>query len=120
VAPPLSACHCFRSSGFIRRPGLVVTADEALADEGEITVGESMPATLAGRDPSTDLALLRLDRANLQPAWLGPVTVTAGALAVVIGSQEGSPTAALGVVSLAGGAWQSLRGGPRPLPHRQA
>ena len=70
--------HRSRSSGFIWRPGLIVTADEALADEGEISVtlpgGKSLPATLAGRDPSTDIALLRVDRANLQPAWLGPVT----------------------------------------------
>jgi S1-C subfamily serine protease len=117
AAPNLVAIHSHRarSSGFIWRSGLIVTADEALADEGEITVtlsdGESMPATLAGRDPSTDIALIRLGQANLQAAWLGPVTVTAGALAVIVGSQEGSPTAALGVVSLAGGAWRSLRGG---------
>jgi S1-C subfamily serine protease len=117
AAPNLVAIHSHRSrsSGFIWRPGLIVTADEALADGGEITVtlsgGESLPATLAGRDPSTDIALLRLDRANLEPAWLGPVTVTPGALAIVVASQEGSPIAALGVVSLAGGAWRSLRGG---------
>ena len=107
--------HRSRSSGFIWRPGLIVTADEALADEGEISVtlpgGESLPATLAGRDPSTDIALLRVDRANLQPAWLGPVTAAAGVLAIVVGSQDGSPTAALGVVSFAGGRWRSLRGG---------
>src|SRR3954451_13244674 len=107
--------HRSRSSGFIWRPGLIVTADEALADEGEISVtlpgGESLPATLAGRDPSTDIALLRVDRASLQPAWLGPVTAAAGVLAIVVGSQDGSPTAALGVVSFAGGGWRSLRGG---------
>src|SRR4051812_39462793 len=107
--------HRSRSSGFIWRPGLIVTADEALADEGEISVtlpgGESLPATLAGRDPSTDIALLHVDRASLQPAWLGPVTAAAGVLAIVVGSQDGSPTAALGVVSFAGGGWRSLRGG---------
>ena len=102
--------HRSRSSGFTWRPGLIGTADEALADEGEISVtlpgGESLPATLAGRDPSTDIALLRVDRANLQPAWLGPVTAAAGVLAIVVGSQDGSPTAALGVVSFAGGRWR--------------
>ena len=117
AAPSVVAVHSHRSrsSGFIWRPGLIVTADEALADEGEISVtlpgGESLPATLAGRDPSTDIALLRVDRANLQPAWLGPVTAAAGVLAIVVGSQDGSPTAALGVVSFAGGGWRSLRGG---------
>jgi S1-C subfamily serine protease len=117
AAPNLVAIHSHRcrSSGFIWRPGLIVTADEALADEGEITItlsgGESLLATLAGRDPSTDIALLRLDRADLQPAWLGPVSAAAGAVAIVVGSQDGSPTAALGVVSLVGGPWRSLRGG---------
>src|SRR5262245_22630929 len=65
AAPSIVAIHPHRSrsSGFAWRPGLVVTADEALADEGEISVtlpgGVSLPATLAGRDPSTDIALLR-------------------------------------------------------------
>src|SRR5262245_49882447 len=79
VAPSVVAIHSHRSrsSGFAWRPGLIVTAEEALADEGEISValpgGESLPATLAGRDSSTDVALLRLDHSALQPAWLGPV-----------------------------------------------
>jgi S1-C subfamily serine protease len=107
--------HRSRSTGFAWRPGLVVTSDEALADEGEIAVtlpgGESLPATLAGRDPCTDIALLRLDRSTMPPAWLGPVSAAAGTLAIAVGSQDGFPTAALGVVSLVGGPWRSLRGG---------
>jgi S1-C subfamily serine protease len=117
AAPSTVTIHSYRcrSSGFAWQPGLVVTADEALADEGEISVtlpdGVSLPATLAGRDPSTDIALLRLDNSNLQPAWLDPVSVAAGALTIVVGSQDGLPTVALGVVSFAGGSWRSLRGG---------
>jgi S1-C subfamily serine protease len=117
AAPSMVAIHSHRSRscGFIWRPGLIVTADEPLAEEGEISAilpgGESIPARLAGRDPSTDVALLRVDRQNLQPAWLGPVMAAAGALAIVIGNQDGSPTVAVGVVSLAGGPWRSLRGG---------
>jgi S1-C subfamily serine protease len=107
--------HRSRSSGFIWRPGLIVTADEALGDEGEISAilpgSGSIPARLVGRDPSTDVALLRVDQPNLQPAWLGPVTAAPGVLAIIVGSQDGRPTTALGVVSLAGGAWRSLRGG---------
>jgi S1-C subfamily serine protease len=107
--------HRSRSSGFIWRPGLVVTADEALAEEGEIAVtlpdGETRPAKLVGRDPSTDIALLRIDRADPAPAPLGAEGIAAGALAVVVGAEEGEPTAALGVVSRSGGPWRSLRGG---------
>jgi S1-C subfamily serine protease len=104
-----------RSSGFAWRPGLVVTADEALADEGEITVilpgGETIAARLAGRDATTDIALLRVDRLDLQPAPLDNASLAPGALALVVGSQAGTATAALGVVSHASGPWRSLRGG---------
>jgi S1-C subfamily serine protease len=107
--------HRSRSSGFIWRPGLIVTADEALAEEGEIAVtlpdGQTVPAKLVGRDPSTDIALLRIDRTDLAPAPLGAEGITAGALAVVVGAEEDGPTAALGVVSRSGGPWRSLRGG---------
>jgi S1-C subfamily serine protease len=104
-----------RASGIVWRPDRIVTADEALAEEGEIAVtlpgGETLPATLAGRDPTTDIALLRVDRADLQPATLVPGSVAAGALAIVVAAHDGAATAAVGVVSLAGGAWRSLRGG---------
>lgn len=107
--------HRSRTSGFVWRPGLIVTAEESLVDEGEISVtlpdGKSLPASLAGRDPSTDIALLRVDRPDLHPARLDPVVAAAGALAIVIASQDGSPTVALGVVAFAGGPWRSLRGG---------
>src|SRR5262245_18306927 len=63
-----------RSSGFLWRPGLIVTADEALSERGDVTVtlpnGESMLARLVGRDHTTDIALLRVDRSDLQPIRL--------------------------------------------------
>jgi S1-C subfamily serine protease len=104
-----------RSSGFVWRPGLVVTADEALADEDEIAVvlpgGVTVAARLAGRDPTTDVALLRVDRSDVPPAPLRDASLGPGALALVVGSEVGTATAALGVVSRASGAWRSLRGG---------
>lgn len=104
-----------RSSGFVWRPGLIVTADDALPDEGDLGVtlasGDSLPARIAGRDPTTDIALLRLDRADLEPAPLAPSPAAVGALAVVVGAEDGAPTAALGVVARAAGPWRSLRGG---------
>ncbi len=107
--------HRARSSGFAWRSGLIVTADEGLAEEGDIAVtlpgGESVPARLAGRDPTTDVALLRVERTDLAPIALTPAPVSAGALALAVGAEEGSPTAALGVVSRAGPAWRSMRGG---------
>src|SRR5262245_32397194 len=117
TAPTVVAVHSHRSraSGFVGRAGLIVTAEEALADEGEIIVvlpgGAEKKATLAGRDPSTDVALLRLEGIDIAPATLDTPSVKPGALALVIGAREGEPLAALGIVSLAGSKWRSLRGG---------
>jgi S1-C subfamily serine protease len=104
-----------RSSGFVWRPGLIVTADEALADEGEIAVtspgGEAVAATLVGRDATTDVALLRADGFTAPVASLASAPAKAGALALAVGAGRNGPVAAFGVVSSAGPAWRSLRGG---------
>ena len=104
-----------RSSGFVWRPGLIVTADEALAEEGEISVvspgGESTAATLAGRDPMTDIALLRADGVNTPVVPLQSASLRAGALALAVGAGRSAPIAAFGVVASVGPAWRSLRGG---------
>ena len=117
AAPSVVAVHSTRSrsSGFVWRPGLIVTADEALDDEGDISVvlpgGETAAANLVGRDPTTDVALLRVDRTNPPPVTLEFASVPAGALAWAVGSLQGAPIAAFGTVSFAGGAWRSFRGG---------
>jgi S1-C subfamily serine protease len=115
--PSVVSVHSRRSraTGFVCKQGLIVTADEALADEGEIAVkladGSSRPATIAGRDHTTDIALLRVDTANLAPAMLLSQVPALGALSVVVAAERGTPTAALGAVSLSGERWRSLRGG---------
>jgi S1-C subfamily serine protease len=117
AAPALVAVqsHRSRASGFVWRPGLIVTADEALAEDGAVAVvlpgGQTVAATVAGRDPTTDVALLRIDQPALAPVTLVPASVRAGALALVVGARDGGPCAALGMVALAGAAWRSLRGG---------
>jgi S1-C subfamily serine protease len=104
-----------QSSGFAWRPELVVTVDEALPDEGEIAVtlpgGETVAARVVGRDPATDIALLRVDRSDLSPVSLASASLATGALALAVGAEGGAPTAALGMVSRAAGPWRSLRGG---------
>jgi S1-C subfamily serine protease len=104
-----------RSSGFFWSPDLIVTAEEGLADEGDIEVvltgGERVGAAIAGRDPTTDIALLRTKEAKGSPVDLEASDISAGALAAVIGSQHGTPVAAIGAVAIAGPGWRSLRGG---------
>jgi S1-C subfamily serine protease len=104
-----------RSSGFFWRPGLIVTADEALSEEGDITVtlpgGDAIAARRVGRDHTTDIALLRVDRSDLPTPPLESLPVAVGALALAVGAEDGAPTAAFGVVSRSTGPWYSLRGG---------
>jgi S1-C subfamily serine protease len=117
AAPAIVSVHSHRSrsSGFVWRPGLVVTADEGLADEGEVTIrlsdGTTRPATIAGRDHTTDVALLRFDAKQIAPTKLSPVVPALGSLSMVVAAEHGIPTASLGVVSLVGSRWRSLRGG---------
>ncbi|WP_316159228.1 MULTISPECIES: S1C family serine protease [unclassified Bradyrhizobium] len=107
--------HCSRATGFVWKPGLVVTADEALADEGEIALvfadGTQRPATVAGRDHTTDIALLRFDGGAAVPAQLTGEMPALGSLAVIAAAEHGTPTAALAMVSKSAGPWRSLRGG---------
>jgi len=104
-----------RSSGFLWRPGLIITAEEPLSEEDDFTVtlpsGESVGARLAGRDHTTDIALLRVDRSDLSAIPLETQAVPVGALALAVGAEDGAPTAAFGLVSRSIGPWWSVRGG---------
>jgi S1-C subfamily serine protease len=104
------------ASGILWRSGLIVTADEALGDAESIEVtmpaGNVLPATLAGRDPSTDIALLRLTGGGEQPALFKPATtIEAGHLAVAVGRGANGIVAASGIVAEAGASWRSWAGG---------
>ncbi|WOH63209.1 S1C family serine protease [Bradyrhizobium sp. BWA-3-5] len=107
--------HRSRASGFVWKSGLIVTADEALADEGEVSIrfsdGTERAAQIAGRDHTTDIALLRVDTSTGAPISLSSANPDLGALSVVVAAEQGVATAALGMVSLVGGRWRSMRGG---------
>ena len=117
LAPSLVSVisHRMQASGFVWRPGLIVTSDEGLAEEGDVRVtvpgGESTVAHPVGRDPSTAIALLRVERPQLQPVAMAASVPASGALALALGAESGAPTAALGLVSVSRGPWQSIRGG---------
>jgi S1-C subfamily serine protease len=97
------------SSGIIWRTGLVVTSEHALRRGEEIQVtlpgGKVAGAKLLGRDPSSDLALLRCEEATATPSTFGDTGAFApGQLALVVGRTRASgPVAALSFVSLVAG-----------------
>jgi S1-C subfamily serine protease len=106
------------SSGLIWQPGIVVTAEETIAHDSDLAVvlpgGNRVQATLAGRDPSTDIAVMRYEGAAPPQAFASTPAaggLQAGQLALAVGSAEGGPVATLGVVSFAGAPWQSSLGG---------
>jgi S1-C subfamily serine protease len=93
------------SSGVVWRDGVIVTAEHALRHDEEIHAtlpsGRVVHAALAGRDPSTDLAVLRCPEAGnlIEPGDASGVK--SGSITLVVGRTRASgPVAALGVVSL--------------------
>jgi S1-C subfamily serine protease len=97
------------SSGVVWRSGVIVTAEHALRRDEEIHVtlpdGRVVPATLAGRDASTDMAVLKCAEAVSPVAEFAEAsTIKPGSLALVVGRTRASgPVAAFAVVSLVAG-----------------
>src|SRR5579862_9410055 len=103
-------------SGILWRPGVVVTAEESLEGDDNITVtlpgGRQVAATIAGRDPTTDVAALRIEASGLEPVPTAEASeLRAGQLILAVGNYEGAAVAGLGIVAFVGGPWQSIRGG---------
>jgi S1-C subfamily serine protease len=103
------------ASGFVWKPGIVVTASDALeADDGvSITAGgKVIEAKLAGRDPTTDIAVLRVSESLPASQSLTPSPdVAVGQMVIAVGRGRAGVNANLGCVSAAAGPWQSRRGG---------
>jgi S1-C subfamily serine protease len=105
------------SSGVYWRDGIIVTAAHTIRRTDDISVilasGRTVAASLAGVDPSTDLALLRVESAELSPTFFGDTSqlkVGHLVLAVGRGAQRGL-NATLGMVGVLSGSWRTWRGG---------
>ncbi|MDA1127747.1 MAG: trypsin-like peptidase domain-containing protein [Chloroflexi bacterium] len=96
--------------------GLIVTAHHVLEKDENINVsfqdGETVAAELLGRDPATDLALLRTpERSSNVPSWAEPKGLRVGHLALALGRPGKNVRATLGIVSALGAAWRTPAGG---------
>jgi S1-C subfamily serine protease len=111
----IRAAHGRHLTGTLWRGDLVVASEQALPKGDEFQViapdGPSIAAQLAGRDPGTNVALLKLSRSvSLAPAPAGEARV--GMLVLAFGADgAGGVTTRLGVVNQAGPEWSSARGG---------
>jgi serine protease DegQ len=104
------------SSGIVYAADLVLTADHTVERDDEISVvlpnGEQISAEIAGRDPGSDLTLLRLSEAKAVPAAIANEEARVGEFVLALGRPKTSGIeASLGVISAINGPVRTRRGG---------
>lgn len=104
------------ASGIAFTAEQILTADHVVEREEDIQVvlpdGNQLTASVAGRDPGSDLALLRLNSAAAVPAETASRPAQVGQIVLALGRPStGGIQASLGVVSAIGGPLRSGRGG---------
>ncbi len=101
-------------SGLVYAPNMVLTASHVLEREEDLSVGtlegRTLPAAFVGRDPSTDLAVVRVEGLDAEVARPAEGEARIGQLALAVGSGSGGSRASLGVVSAVGGPTRTWRG----------
>jgi S1-C subfamily serine protease len=102
-------------SGMVWQPDAVVTSEQAIGDREEYEIvtagGEVTRARIAGRDPGTNVLVLRPD-APLAADAITPATARLGTLVLALGATvDGAATARLGMVNAVAPQWYSRAGG---------
>lgn len=112
----VEARHRMPGSGVLWAGDLIVTADHVVEDDEDIQIGfadgQTVGATLVGRDPTTDLALLKLASPATVPLprW-SDAAVRVGQLVLALSRPGRTVRAALGIISAAGTSWRTPAGG---------
>jgi S1-C subfamily serine protease len=104
------------ASGVLWRAGVVVAADHTVHKDDDIRItlpdGSEARGSVAGRDPTTDLCVLRLaDDRGTTPAAVSRSPIRVGQLVLALGRPGAAVTASLGIVSAVGPEWRTWRGG---------
>ncbi len=105
------------SSGLLWPDGdLVVTAHHTIERRTDVRVGlpggETVDAKVLGRDPATDIAVLRLPRKAGKTLTLAEsAQVRIGHLALAVGRPGEALQATMGIISAVEGAWRTPFGG---------
>jgi S1-C subfamily serine protease len=95
--------------------GLIVTAHHTVEKDDNIQIGlpdgQTASATLVGRDPTTDLAVLRTTIQNLTPLIPAAESMQVGHLVLALGRPGQTVQATLGIISALGNDWRTGAGG---------
>jgi S1-C subfamily serine protease len=107
--------HGRHITGMVWRSDIVIASEQSLPqmDDFELVAagGSVVAVSVAGRDPSTNIAVLRLAEQVAAPS-IATGEAHTGAIALAIGADgTGGASARLGIVNLAGAEWHSSRGG---------
>jgi serine protease Do len=118
VGRSMAAVHARRripASGVVWRPGVIVAAHHTLERDEDLSVtldgGVQVPATLAGRDPGTDLAVLRFEGDAPPAERADAAELRVGSLVLALGRPGASVTASFGIISSVGGERITHSGG---------
>ena len=112
----VDARHRYPASGIAYAADLVLTADHVITRDDNLHIAtadkKSLAVTIAGRDPNSDLALLRLSEKALAPAKVSEAAAKVGQLVLALGrpSNEGVQ-ASWGIITAIGGPARMGRGG---------
>jgi len=104
------------ASGVAWSEDVVVTTHHALEWDEDISVGlpegKTDKASLAGRDPSTDLAVLRVPGAGLRPpAWSDLDGLKVGHLVLAVSRPGRTAQARMGLIAALADGWRTPSGG---------
>ncbi len=98
------------------KDGIIITANHIVKRDDKIKVGladgSSVAATLIGRDPTTDLALLRAETTDLTPfTEANKNELHVGNFVLALGRPGNSVQASLGLLGAKGDSWRTGMGG---------
>jgi S1-C subfamily serine protease len=105
------------ASGIALAADLILTADHVVDPSREDALriglpdGSDVAGSVVGRDPTTDLAVLRVASGGLTPATAAQAEPRTGALTLVVGRPGSQPSASLGLITGLGGPTRTRRGG---------
>ena len=112
----VDARHRYPASGIVwSEDGVIVTASHVVRREEDITVGvgaDGIAAEFVGRDPATDIAVLRASASGLAAASWGDLnSLRVGHLTLALGRPGKTVRATMGIASAVGGEWRGPAGG---------